>query len=101
MIRYDIDMTIRVNGNKREHIMGLNSRRTLEKKKKNTTKQNMSSIVCAFSMYSHLCMEMSSFLFVGAWAMPHIQGVPENLSHFVLGLLCFIYSLYGPTTPFI
>ena len=30
-----------------------------------------------------------------------IQGVPENLAHFVFGLLCFIYSLYGPTPPFI
>ena len=29
-----------------------------------------------------------------------LQGVPENLTHFVLGLLFFIYSLYGPTTPF-
>ena len=31
----------------------------------------------------------------------NIQGVPENLAHFVFGLLCLIYSLYGPTTPFI
>ena len=31
----------------------------------------------------------------------NIQGVPENLSHFVFGLLSFIYSLYGPTTPLI
>ena len=31
----------------------------------------------------------------------YLQGVPENLAHFVFGILCFIYSNYGPTTPFI
>ena len=30
----------------------------------------------------------------------NIQGVPENLTHFVFGLLCFVYSLYGPTMSF-
>ena len=47
---------------------------------KNTAKQNMSSAVCASSMYSRLCMKMSSFLFVCAWAMPRILysscGIP-------------------------
>ena len=37
---------------------------------KNTAKRNMSSAVCASSMYSRLCMKMLSFLFVCAWAMP-------------------------------
>ena len=37
---------------------------------KNTAKRNMSSAVCASSMYSRLCMKMSSFLFVHTWAMP-------------------------------
>ena len=32
---------------------------------------------------------------------PHVQGVPENLTHFVFGLLCFVYSCYGPATLFI
>ena len=31
---------------------------------------NMFSAVCALSIYSRLCMKMSSFLFVCAWAMP-------------------------------
>ena len=38
---------------------------------KNTAKRNMSSAVCASSMYSRLCMKMSSFLFVRACAMPY------------------------------
>ena len=37
---------------------------------KNTAKRNMSSAVCASSMYSRR-MKMSSFLSVRAWAMPH------------------------------
>ena len=40
----------------------------------------LSSAMCAVSMNSHLCMKMSSFLFVRAWAMPRILclscGVP-------------------------
>ena len=47
---------------------------------KNTAKRNMSSAVCASSMYSCLCIKMLSFLFVHAWAMPHILysscGIP-------------------------
>ena len=42
---------------------------------KNTAKRNMSSAVCALSMYSRLCMKMSSFLFVRTWAMRRI-GIP-------------------------
>ena len=38
------------------------------------------SAVCGLSMYSRLCMKMSSFLFVRPWAMPHILylscGIP-------------------------
>ena len=37
--------------------------------KKNTAKQNMSSTVCASSMYNRLCMKMSSFMFVRVWTM--------------------------------
>ena len=48
--------------------------------RKNTAKRNMSSAMCASSMYSHVCMKMSSFLFVRAWAMPHTSylscGIP-------------------------
>ena len=40
--------------------------------RKNTTKRNMSSALCASSMYSRLCMKMSSFLFVRLWTMPRI-----------------------------
>ena len=40
---------------------------------KNTAKRNMSSAVCASSMYSRLCMKMSSFLFVRLWTMPRIS----------------------------
>ena len=40
----------------------------------------MSSALCASSMYSRLCMKMSSFLFVRAWSMSHILysscGIP-------------------------
>ena len=32
----------------------------------------MFSAVCASSMYSRLCLKMSSFLFVRTWAMPRI-----------------------------
>ena len=52
----------------------------LETLSKNTAKRNMSSAVCASSMYSRLCTKMSSFLFVHAWAMPRILyllcGIP-------------------------
>ena len=41
-------------------------------KDKNTAKPNMSSTVCALSMYSRICMKMSSFLFVCSCAMPRI-----------------------------
>ena len=58
--------------------------------KKNIAKQNMSSAMCAWSMYmslthsniyvkfctSRLCMKMLSFLFVRTWAMPHILYLP-------------------------
>ena len=37
---------------------------------RNTAKRNMSSAVCALSMYSRLCMKMSPFLSVHAWAIP-------------------------------
>ena len=47
---------------------------------KNTAKRNMSSAVCASSMYSRLCMKMSSFLFVRACAVPRMLylscGIP-------------------------
>ena len=50
------------------------------KKRENIAKRNMSSAVCALSIYSHLCIKMSSFLFVCAWAMPRILylscGIP-------------------------
>ena len=36
-----------------------------------------------------------------AQPISNIQGVPENHTHFVFGFLCFMYSLNGPTTPFI
>ena len=36
---------------------------------KNTAKRNMSSAVCASSMYSRLCIKMPAFLFVRACAM--------------------------------
>ena len=43
-------------------------------------KRNMSSAVCALSMYSRLCMKMSSFLFVRACAVPRMLylscGIP-------------------------
>ena len=42
------------------------------KKDKNTAKRNMSSTVCALSICSRLCIKMSYFLFVRAWAMPRI-----------------------------
>ena len=42
--------------------------------------RNMSSALCASSMYSRLCMTMLSFLFARAWTMPHISflscGIP-------------------------
>ena len=41
-------------------------------RQKNTAKRNMSSAVCASSMYSRLCMKMLSFLFVRTWAMLRI-----------------------------
>ena len=48
--------------------------------KRNTAKRNMSSAVCALSMYTRLCMKMLSFLFERAWAMPrklHLScGIP-------------------------
>ena len=44
-----------------------------------------------FTVFSNIAKYLSILL----------QGVPENLSHFVFGLLCFIYLLYGFTTPFI
>ena len=40
--------------------------------KKNAAKWNMSSAVYASSMYSRLCMKMSSYLFVRACAMPRM-----------------------------
>ena len=47
---------------------------------KNTAKRNMSSAVCASSMYSRLCMKMSFFLFLRACAMPRMLylscGIP-------------------------
>ena len=49
-------------------------------KDKNTAKPNMSSTVCALSMYSPLCIKMSSFLCVCACAMPRMLyllcGIP-------------------------
>ena len=39
---------------------------------KNAAKRNMSSAVCASSMYTHLCMKMLSFLRVRVWTMPRI-----------------------------
>ena len=51
---------------------------------KNTAKRNMSSAVCASSMYSRLCMKMSSFLFVRACAMPRMLylscGIPYQVT---------------------
>ena len=41
---------------------------------------NMSSAVCASSIYSPLCMKMSSFLFLRLWTMPRMLysscGIP-------------------------
>ena len=49
----------------------------------NTTKVvvgNMSSAVCAFSIYSRLCMKIISFLSMRTWAMPRTSylscGIP-------------------------
>ena len=39
---------------------------------KNTAKRNMSSAMCASSMYSRLCMKMLILLFVRACAMPRM-----------------------------
>merc|ERR1719206_114627 len=53
--------------------------------KKNTAKRNMSSAVCASSMYSRLCMKMSSFLFVRACTVPRMLylscGIPFRFRH--------------------
>ena len=47
---------------------------------KNTAKRNMSSAVCASSMYSRLCMKMLFFLFLRTCVMPHMLciscGIP-------------------------
>ena len=59
---------------------------------KNTVKCNMSSVVRASSMYSHLCIKMSYFLFVLTWAMQRILnlscGIPipglEHLESFLV-----------------
>ena len=52
----------------------------LKMQKKNTAKRNMSSAVCASSMYSRLCMSMLFFLFLRARAMPRMLylscGIP-------------------------
>ena len=50
--------------------------------KKNTAKRNMSSTMCASSMYSRLCMEMSSFLFVRVCAMPRMLYIYHVEFHF-------------------
>ena len=34
--------------------------------------RNLSSALCALSMYSRLCMKMTSFLFLHIWTMPRI-----------------------------
>ena len=53
------------------------------KKIKNTAKRNMSNTMCTSSMYSRLCMDMLSFLFVRVWTMPHILylscGIPFSV----------------------
>ena len=41
-------------------------------KTKNTAKRNMSSAMCASSMYSRLCMKMLSFLLLRARALPRM-----------------------------
>ena len=48
------------------------SRKIKQTHEKNTAKRNMSSAVCASSMYSRLCMKMSSFLFVRSCAIPRV-----------------------------
>ena len=40
--------------------------------KREIPKWNMPSAMCAFSIYRHLCMKMSSFLCVRTWTMPRI-----------------------------
>ena len=56
--------------------------------------RNMSSAVCASSMYSRLCMKMSSFLFVRACAVPRIFIMWNSISgldtcyHFRLNISC-------------
>ena len=67
---------------------------------KNTTMRNMSSTVCASSMYSCLGMKMLSFLFVPAWAILHMLclscgiqfpvWVPGIISGFSCVLWCHI-----------
>ena len=47
---------------------------------KNTAKQNISSAVCALSIYSRLCMKMSSFLFVRAYGIPFPVWTPSVIS---------------------
>ena len=47
---------------------------------KNTAKRNMASAMCGSSMYSRLCMKMSSFLFLHTRALPRMLylscGIP-------------------------
>ena len=48
---------------------------------KNTAKRNMSSAIYALSMYSRLCMKMSSFLFVRACAFVYLKIYsPKNVT---------------------
>ena len=48
---------------------------------KNTAKRNMSSTVCALSMYSRLCLKILSFLFVLVWTI-HVYHIYHVEFHF-------------------
>ena len=52
----------------------------VDTKVKNTAKRNMSSAVCASSIYSRPCMKMLSFLFLRSRALPRMLylscGIP-------------------------
>ena len=55
----------------------------------------LSSVVCASSMYSRLCLKMSSFLFLRAWTMPRIIylscGIPFPV--WALGIISGLMSV--------
>ena len=61
-------------------------------KQKNTAKRNMSSVMCALSMYSHLCKKMLTFMLVRAWAMRQRLNLSCGIP-FLIWMPGFISSL--------